>query len=197
MSTNDLASPEPPQASPAGPFDRYTFAAAAALSAILLWEARLPGFYYLKIIFFLGALWASLCGLVAVRLVLAGLTGREVPSTGWRGVLLLPAIATALVAFKAPLHLGFAFARPTFDHVIEHDLQPGESFPISRASAGVYSFFQEARRRCRHDPDRIYFRLSNDKEAGFVYSTSGIDDLCYNSGSKGHLSGNWYWMAED
>ena len=69
--------------------------------------------------------------------------------------------------------------------------------PLSRASAGVYSFFQLAQRRCSHDPERIYFRLSNDKEAGFVYSESGIDNLCYNSGSKGHLSGNWYWMAED
>ncbi len=31
----------------------------------------------------------------------------------------------------------------------------------------------------------------------FAYSESGIDDLCYNSGSKGHLLGNWYWMKED
>ena len=109
---------------------------------------------------------------------------------------LLPAVVTLLVAFKAPMHLGFAFARPALDQVIKMDFEPSGSFSISKASVGPYSIYQQANRDC-HDKSRIYFTLSNDVEAGFVYSTTGIDDLCYNSGSKGHLSGNWYWMAED
>ena len=183
-----------------GPFDRYTLAVSSALSAIVLWEARLPGFYYLGIIAYLYFLWVGIFGVIGLRLTLsmalASRLGRPSLSRGWSGVMLLPAVATTLIALKLPLHVGFTFARPTLDQVIEQDLKAGDSFPISKAGAGPYSIFQQALRRC-HDKSRIYFRLSNDSESGFVYSTDGIEDLCYNSGSKGHLSGNWYWFSED
>ena len=196
MDTTALTQPKPER----GPFDRYSLAVSSTLSAIVLWEARLPGFYYLLFIFFLTFLWMGVLGFISLRMLFALAVRRQTEQPqllrGWRSVLLVPTLATALVAFKLPLHLGFAFAQPTLDHVIESDLQPGDPLAISRASAGPYTIFQQARRRC-HDKDRIYFTLSNDSEAGFVYSPSGIEDLCYNSGSKGHLSGNWYWMAED
>ena len=43
----------------------------------------------------------------------------------------------------------------------------------------------------------VFFQFLHDGEAAIIYSESGIDELCYNSGSKGHLFGNWYWMKED
>ena len=182
------------------PFDRYTLAIVSALSAILLWQSRLPSFHYLVIIFLPIMLFGAVLSLISLRLLIAvvgeRLTQRRAVSTGWLSVLVVPTLATLLAVSKLPLYLAFAFAQPTLDQVIAQDLKPGESFPISRASAGPYSIFQQARRRCHHK-DRIYFRLSNDNEAGFVYSTSGIEDLCYNSGSKGHLADNWYWWAED
>ena len=182
------------------PFDRYTLALVSGLSAVVLWRAMLPSFYYMRFIFFLTMLWGSISLALSIRVVIAlvgtFLTKRAALWTGWRSVVLLPAVVTLLVAFKAPMHLGFAFARPALDQVIKMDFEPSGSFSISKASVGPYSIYQQANRDC-HDKSRIYFTLSNDVEAGFVYSTTGIDDLCYNSGSKGHLSGNWYWMAED
>lgn len=33
--------------------------------------------------------------------------------------------------------------------------------------------------------------------AAFVHAPGGIDDLCYNTGSAGHLIGSWYWKVDD
>ena len=108
----------------------------------------------------------------------------------------LATVVSAVIALKLPLHAGFALARADLDRALRQDQQPGETFSLARSRYGIYSIRQQAHRRC-HREDRIYFTLANDSEAAFVYSPSGIDALCYNSGSKGHLSGDWYWMAED
>ena len=87
-----------------------------------------------------------------------------------------------------------------------HDLaraslgQPGDELEeIGRLArfhyCGIYPI-RKAHRRC-HRQDRIYFQFRNDGESAIIHSESGIDDLCYNSGAKGHLIGNWYWMKED
>ena len=135
-----------------------------------------------------------------MRLAIAGigsrLTGRPVSWKGVAGVLALMGIVTVAVLTKLPLHAGFAWARADLEQTLERDQQPGEDFALAYSQAGPYGFFQLARRRC-HDEGRIYFTLANDYEAGFVHSPNGIDDLCYNSGSKGHRVGEGYWMAED
>ena len=170
------------------------------LSGAMLWNALFPGFYYMDFIFFPVVLWASVGAVLIVRLLIASmgtrLTGRPLVWTGWRGVMILIFVVSVVVWLKLPLHAGFALARADLDRAIQQDLQPGDTFHLARYRYGIYPIHQQARRRCHHE-DRIYFMLANDPEAAFVYSTSGIDDLCYNSGSKGHLSGNWYWIAED
>ena len=166
----------------------------------MLWEARYPSFYYMTFVFLLVMLWAVVAAVVSVRSVIAGmgtlLTGRPVVSTGWRGVVALITLVSVVIVLKLPLHAGFALARTDLDRAVQEDQQPGDTFHLSRYQYGIYGIHQTARRRCHHK-DRIYFELATDKESAFIYSPSGIDDLCYNSGSKGHLSGNWYWMAED
>lgn len=182
------------------PFDAYTLAFAAMLAGAVLWNALFPGFYYMDFIFFVTMLWMSLATVVFLRLLLASIasrrTGRPVVWAGWLGVATLLCVVSVAILLKLPLHAAFAFARSELDRAIEQDRQPGETFPLANSSYGIYSIYQQAQRRCHHE-ERIYFTLANDAEAAFVYSPSGIDDLCYNSGTKGHLSGDWYWIAED
>lgn len=184
------------------PFDGSTLAIVSMASGVVLWRSMYPSFHYMVAPFAVGLLWALLAVLVLVRLVIAEagcrLTGRRIHWRGMGGTLALLTAVSAAALLKLPLHLGFAFARPAFDQAIAQDLEPGESFPLANSSYGPYSVIQQARRRDRErHADRIYFTLADDTEAGFVYSESGIDDLRYNAGSKGHLTGNWYWMAED
>ena len=178
------------------PLDGYTLTFASLISGAMLWEARYPSFVFSVVM-----LWAGTAAVIGIRLVIAGigtlLTGRPVVATGWRGVMALVTIVSVVLVSRLPLHAGFALARTGLDRALQEDQQPGDSFQLSRYQYGVYGIRgQTARRRCHHE-DRIYFELATDKESAFVYSPSGIDDLCYNSGSKGHLSGHWYWMAED
>ena len=44
---------------------------------------------------------------------------------------------------------------------------------------------------------QVYFVLADHSESAFVYSPSGIADIEFNAGSKGHLFGDWYWIKED
>lgn len=182
------------------PFDGYTLTLAALFCGAMLWNALFPGFYYMLFAFFVITLWGGIAAVVGVRLLIAGIgnlvTGRPVVWAGWGGVMVLITVVSAVILLKLPLHAGFALAQADLDRAVQEDLKPGDSFSLARSQYGIYGIRQTAHRRCHHK-DRIYFALANDSEAAFVYSPSGIDDLCYNSGSKGHLAGNWYWMAED
>lgn len=182
------------------PFDSFTLTIAALLSGVMLWNGLFPSFYYMSFVFFVMALWGALAAMLLVRLPLASLgmqlTGRPIIWTGWRGVMTLVSVVSVATLLKVPLHMGFALARAGLDRAIDEEMQAESTFPLSRSVHGIYAIQQQAQRRCHHE-DRIYFTLANDSEAAFVYSPSGIDDLCYNSGDKGHLAGNWYWMAED
>jgi hypothetical protein len=182
------------------PFDNWTLVPVSLLCGIVLWHSLFPGFYYLAILFVLLWLWMFVAGLVAIRVTIATFVARRkgtpIDATGWLPVLGVPLLLTVAAIFKLPLHASFALARADFEHVIAHEVQPTESFPLLKHHYGLYPIRQTARRRC-HDPERIYFQFSNDGEAAIVYSPTGIDDLCFNSGSKGHLVDNWYWMKAD
>ncbi len=182
------------------PFDGFTLTMVALGSGALLWNALFPGFYYMAWVFFVLMLWAGLALLLFIRLLIAGIgtrsAGRPVVWSGWKSVVAIPIVLSVVILLKLPLYAGFALAEADLDLAVRQDQRPGDEFPLARYRYGIYGIRQEAHRRCHHK-DRIYFALANDSEAAFVYSESGIDDLCYNSGSKGYLFGNWYWMAED
>ncbi|MGK0217571.1 MAG: hypothetical protein ACI9HE_001049 [Planctomycetota bacterium] len=182
------------------PFDHTTLLIVALPSGAILWSAIQPSFYYMTFVFILTFYWLGISSFLVARATLAEfgsrLSGRPVRWSGWRLVLGLMSAVTLAILTKAPLYAGFALARADLDWAIANDMEPGESFHLARSNYGPYPMYQLAERSC-HNKDRVYFNLSADTEAAFIYSTSGIDELCYNSGSKGHLGGNWYWMAED
>src|SRR5262249_33648527 len=113
---------------------------------------------------------------------------------------LIPLATTLLIGFKVPLKIGFLTALPGMTRLV--DSTPGDRVPRLSADqrCGIYSISASASARFGGRPrneGRIIFILADDHEAGFIYSLNGIDDLNYNSGSAGHLFGNWYWMKED
>lgn len=104
-------------------------------------------------------------------------------------------LTSLLVGFKVPLHASFLLARPGLEEALaEHRDDLSDVGRVSH-DFGLYQI-KSAERRC-HIDDRIYFMFRDDSEAAIIHSPSGIDDLCYNSGNKGHLLGDWYWMKED
>jgi len=182
------------------PYDGLTLTIVAMVSGVLLWEGMFPAFYYMVHLFIVPA-WAIVLGtFIATRIALAipfaRATGRPIVWSGAAGVLGLAGVVMVSLLLKVPLHVGFAFAESDLNRTIAEEAEAGQDFHLSRSSYGLYGVLQLARRKC-HDDQRIYFTHANDGEAAFVYSTNGIDDLCYNSGTKGHLSGNWYWIKED
>jgi len=182
------------------PFDASTVGVVALFSGVILWNALFPGFYYMVFVFALVLFWGGLSTWILLRLAMAGIgtrrTGRPVRWNGVAGVLSLMCLVTVAVLTRLPLFAGFALARADLEETLVNDAEPGESFQLARSRAGIYGILQEAHRRCHHK-DRIYITLSSDPEAGFVHSPDGVDDLCFNSGTTGHLAGDWYWMAED
>jgi hypothetical protein len=165
-----------------------------------------PGFYYMGDVAIVLLLWimiAAACGTRAF-LVLLGLGLRSAPTTQPTGrgyetpFLLIPLITTVLIVLEVPLRLGFLTARPRLEPIARGARAAGMLRLRGDVRCGPYtiSMTASARRNC-HVPGRVYFILADDQESGFVYSPGGIEDLCYNSGTKGHVIGDWYWMAED
>ncbi|MDF1837244.1 MAG: hypothetical protein P1V35_05200, partial [Planctomycetota bacterium] len=126
--------------------------------------------------------------------------GRQIPMPSGapgnqRFLIGLLVLVTGLASLKVPLRASFFMAKSGFEQALvdgQDDLQV-----IGRWSHdfGLYHI-GNAERRC-HDKERIYFKFQDDSESAIIYSETGIEDLCYNSGNKGHLAGNWYWMKED
>ena len=186
----------------AGFFERSALSFAGACSGVVLYLSLFPSFYYMDWFFFGILLWAVVgVGCLAQAMALLAIAR-------WKGVRLsssvlngsgfivgLLVLVSLLVAFKVPLHASFLLARPGLEEALaeHHDdlTQVGRVYH----NYGVYRF-RKADRRC-HREDRIFFQFLHDGEAAIIYSESGIEDLCYNSGNKGHLFGNWYWMKED
>ena len=183
---------------------KTTLAFAAACSGVVLYEALFPSFYYMAWIACLIMLWGlvALAYLLQMLVLLAVARWKHValpssPQSGPGFIAGLLLLVTLLVAFKMPLHASFLLAKPDLEQALaEHADDLDDIGRLAKYyNCGIYPI-HKAHRRC-HKKDRIYFQFRNDSESAIIYSESGIDDLCYNSGNKGHLSGNWYWMTED
>jgi hypothetical protein len=125
---------------------------------------------------------------------------RTRPTTcGYEAIfLLVPVVTTVLIVLQVPLRVGFLTAWPRLDSIARKAHAEGTLRLRGDVRCGLYtiSMMASARRKC-HIPGRVYFLLAADQESGFVYSPGGVERLCYNSGTTGHVIGNWYWMAED
>ena len=115
----------------------------------------------------------------------------------WGFILGLQMLVILLIGFKVPLYASFLLAKPKLDEAVADHSDDLEE--VGRRAkyyyCGIYPI-EKAQRRC-HKKDRIYFQFRNDGESAIIYSESGVDDLCYNPGVKGHFFGNWYWIKED
>ena len=182
--------------------DQLTIAFSANCCGAALYLALYPSFYYMQW-FFIGV-WAwglALIALCCCSLVLTflgrGEAGTAPPSrVGSAGFVLgMMVVSTLLVSFKVPLRASFLLARPGLEQALAENGDDLSPIGTTSYDFGLYQI-RRAHRGCHHE-DRVYFQFRDDSESAIIYSESGIDDLCYNSGSKGHLAGNWYWMKED
>lgn len=169
-------------------------------AGIVLYQSLFPPFYYLAWIAWMLALWtAGMAALLLSRLSLT-LSAKSSP-TGSRGtgpgrfILGLLTWVSLLVLVKLPLRASFLLAKPGLEGALAQHRDDLSKIGMWSYDYGLYPIVS-ASRRC-HDDQRIFFHFPSREEAAIIYSPSGIEDLCYNSGSKGHLLGDWYWMAED
>jgi hypothetical protein len=77
---------------------------------------------------------------------------------------------------------------------IQADAAPSDQPPIE---AGIYSFQNKLNDRRNQGENMANFRFVSDGEQAFVHAPDGISNLSYNSGTAGHLMGDWYWFCED
>ncbi|NNM30707.1 MAG: hypothetical protein HKO57_14400 [Akkermansiaceae bacterium] len=182
--------------------ERMTLVVAGACSGVVLYLALFPGFYYMAWIFLGMMLWAVvtvafLLQILAVQAIAkwkrAPVAGTPVNGLGFIAGILV--VVSLLIGFKVPLRASFLLARGGLEEALAEHRDDLEAVAHVPHNYGIYQI-RKAERRC-HRKDRVYFRFRDDGEAAIIYSESGIDDLCYNAGSKGHLLGNWYWMKED
>lgn len=185
--------------------DQMALALCAGACGVVLYLALFPAFYYMTVFAVMLLLWAIVPTIVLItglitRLAQATPDGSSSESeasapgnAAFIGAMLL--IVTALVTLKVPLRASFLLAKPGFEEALAQ--HQDDLTQVGRVSHdfGLYSIGRAERRA--DIQDRIFFLFQNDSESAIIYSESGIENLCYNSGSKGHLFGNWYWMKED
>ena len=182
--------------------EKTTLAFAGACSGVVLYLALFPGFYYMAWIFFGIMLWAVvalayLCQTLALW-TMACWKRVALPSSGPGSpafIIGMLVLVSLLVAFKVPLRASFLLARPGLEAALAEHADDLDEIGRRYYYFGIYSI-AKAHRPC-HKKDRVFFQFRDDSEAAIIHSLSGIDDLCYNSGNKGHLFGHWYWMKED
>ena len=182
--------------------ERTTLTLVGGGAGVVLYLALFPGFYYMTWIYVVVMLWGvvalgCLC-LTLARLALARFSRATLPSSPTSGlgfVFGVLVLVSFLVGFKVPLRASFLLARPGLERALAESQDDLTQVGIVSYDFGLYQI-GKAYRGC-HKKDRVFFQLRDDTEAAIIYSRSGIDDLCYNAGSKGHLFGNWYWMKED
>ncbi len=174
----------------------------AAYAGLVLYWSMFPAIYYMEWI-----LWVP--GLFLVSTLIFGLQTfaiwlvsrwKKVPFRLKRiplALAVLPVLVTILFVGKIPLRASFLLAKPTLEKAVREHADGLEQ--VSRRAdyhySGLYAI-KKAEHRCGRK-DRIFFVFRDDHESGIIYSESGIDNLCYNEGSSGHLMGKWYWMKED
>jgi len=171
--------------------------AVSVASAWLLWLGFHPAMYYMAGFFLVIMLWGGvLMGSLIISITSLASSGSVAPGIKTReerAFLIIPLVTTLLLAFQIPLRLGAATAIPTLASKIS-EKDSGRS--VEEQRCGLYTVRLPGRRRGR-TPEQVYFVLADDLESACVYSPSGIDDISYNSGSKGRLFGDWYWIKED
>jgi hypothetical protein len=183
-------------------FEQTTLAFAAACSGVVLYLGLFPSFYYMAWLFLGIMLWAAvtvacLCQALALHVIARWkrVEPPASPASGFGFIIGMLVLVSVLVGFKAPLHASFLLARPGLEEALADHHDDLSQVGFVYHNYGLYRF-RKADRRC-HKKDRVFFQFLDDSEAAIIYSESGIDDICYNSGNKGHLLGNWYWMKED
>jgi hypothetical protein len=179
-----------------------TLTLSGGLAGVVLYSALFPGFYYMDWAALMPLLWLGVVFLNGIQaLVLQWMASRKrvpMPSTAkgpLRFTLWMLVLVTCLVALKVPLRASFLLAKPGLELALKNSGDHLEEVGRVSYNFGLYQI-GSADRRC-HEKDRVFFQFLNDHESAIIYSESGIDGLCYNSGNKGHLMGNWYWMKED
>ena len=175
---------------------------AGACSGVVLYKALFPNFYYMAWIFWVMMLWGLVALVTLCQALILWVVGRckrvtllPSPLTGAGFIAGMLILVTLLVGFKVPLRVSFLMARPTLEQALAEYSDDLDQIGQRYYNFGIYSICR-AYRGC-HKKDRVYFQFRDDSESAIIFSESGIDDLCYNSGNKGHLLGNWYWMKED
>ena len=183
-------------------FEQTSLAFAGACSGVVLYLALFPSFYYMAWIFFGVMLWGVVAlGYLCQALPLLAIarwkrvTLPSSPPRSLKFIIGMLVLVSVLVGFKVPLRTSFLLARPGLERALADYHDDLDQVGRVHYNFGLYRI-RKAYRGC-HKKDRVFFEFLNDSEAAIIHSTSGIDDLCYNSGSKGHLFGNWYWMKED
>ena len=183
-------------------FEQTTLAFAGACSGVVLYLSLFPSFYYMAWIFFGPMLWGAVAFAYLCQVLALWGTARwkrtELPPSSSKSpnfIVGMLVIVSLLVGFKVPLHASFLLARPGLEEALANHHDDLDQIGRRYYNFGLYRIHR-AYRGC-HKKDRIFFRFLNDAEAAILYSESGIEDLCYNAGNKGHLFGNWYWMKED
>jgi hypothetical protein len=172
--------------------------AVSIASAWLLWLGLYPSMYYMAsfslVIMLWGGVLASCLIITITSLAISGSVARGTKTTiEERALLIIPLVTTLLLAFQIPLRLGAATAIPTLASKIN---ESGSGRSVEQQRCGLYTVRLSGRHRGR-TLEQVYFVLVDDSESAFVYSPSGIDNIFYNAGSKGHLFGDWYWIKED
>ena len=186
------------------------FGATGVVVLGLFWQGLYPHFYYMVDFFVLGLVWFGAVLMFVVLMALRSWLLHEYPGPvqtaqtallQWACVFGILLLVTALLAFKVPMRLGFLTARPGLSRLVnEHTIDEFRGL-AEDTRFGLYTISASSTERRgvdRSDAHQcVIFRLADDGEAAFIYSPTGIDDLSYNDGNKGHLIGHWYWMKED
>jgi hypothetical protein len=186
-------------------FNRIASGLLLGLFGFTFFLSLFPAFYYMNgIILVIGSVFLA-CSLLVLKIALLtispeGADKGRVWKVNWKW------FAGALIALWAstyyglPLKLGFLTIHSKLERIVAQTearstniLSADIDSPLYRISAK----WTNERSRDGLNPTKILFVFANDWESAFVYSPGGIANLAYNSGSAGHLFGNWYWMKED
>lgn len=150
----------------------------------LLYGSLYPAMYYMAWAVFVPGFALLALAVLGVRLALVGRPDRwAVPS-----VLLTVVVVTA-VALHLPMKLAFAGSQSALDRAVV-------SAHLRSGAVGFYTFARGPEPDYCGTRGITVFALSNNQGA-FVHAPRGIDALCYNEGSAGHISGDWYYKIDD
>lgn len=175
---------------------RSAVVAVSIASGAILWQGLHPAMYYMLGFSLVLMLWIGvLVGCLIIMIRSTHHSDRQAlvrTKREQRAYVVIPLIATLLLAFQIPLRIGAAAAIPN----LASEMIKRERATFSEKRFGIYTVQLPAKRR-GGSADQLYFPLADGWESAFVYSPKGPGGIIYNEGSQGHLFGDWYWIAED